>query len=304
MIDVRPEVAQAIMARRPVVALESTLIAHGLPWPANVRTARNAEAAVRAEGAVPATIAVVRGCAVVGLAEEELESIARDPDVLKAGRRDLPAAIAQRRTAATTVSATMFLAERVGIRLLATGGIGGAHRGAGLMGDISADLTELSRTAAAVVCAGAKAILDLPLTLEILETLAVPVVGFGTDDFPAFYIRSSGRPVSVRLDREEDVACFLRTHWQLDGGGVVIAQPPPADSALNPGEVERTLVRAEEEARERRITGGALTPFLLGRLAEMTNGRALQANEDLIVANARLTGRLARAWAAEDSQIR
>src|SRR5205085_1295192 len=197
-LDSHPEVAAALREGRPVVALESTLIAHGLPWPLNLETAREAEAAVRAEGAVPATIAVWQGRPTVGLDAGRLEELARRRDVLKASRRDLAAAVAQGRTAATTVSATMFLAHRAGVRVFATGGIGGAHRGDAW--DVSADLTELGRTPVAVVCAGAKSILDLPRTLEILETEAVPVVGYGTDQFPAFYVHSSGEPVSARVE--------------------------------------------------------------------------------------------------------
>jgi pseudouridine-5'-phosphate glycosidase len=291
--DVRPEVCAALREDRPIVALESTVIAQGLPWPLNLETARAVEAAVRAEGAVPATIAVWRGRATVGLADAELEELAQSKEVLKASRRDLAAAVAQGRTAATTVAATMFLAHRAGIRLFATGGIGGVHRGPDHEWDVSADLMELARTPVAVVCAGAKSILDLPRTLEVLETQGVPVVGYGTDEFPAFYLRSSGEPVSARVDSPAEAAALLDAHWRLYGGGVVLAQPLPAQVALAPTELESALVRAEEQARAAGIRGKALTPFLLARLAELTEGRTLRANQALLIANARLAARVA-----------
>jgi pseudouridine-5'-phosphate glycosidase len=294
VLDIRPEVAAAAN----VVALESTLIAHGLPWPLNLETAREAEAAVRAGGAVPATVAVWEGRPTVGLDAHQLEALARSAGVLKASRRDLARAVAQGRTAATTVAATMYLAHRAGIRLFATGGIGGAHRDRGQPWDISADLGELARTPVAVVCAGAKSILDIPRTLEILETQGVPVVGFGTDEFPAFYVRSSGRPVSARVDTPAEAAVLLDAHWALDGAGVVLAQPLPAEMALDPVEFEAALARAEELAAEAGESGPALTPFLLARLAEITGGKTLRANQALVIANARLAAEVAREVAA------
>jgi pseudouridylate synthase len=293
-LDVRPDVAEALASSRPVVALESTLIAHGLPWPLNVETARAAEAAVRDAGATPATVAVWNGRPTVGLNDAELVELARKAGVLKASRRDLATAVAKRLTAATTVSATMFLAHRAGIRLFATGGIGGAHRGETLQWDISADLIELARTPVAVVCAGAKSILDLPRTLEILETLGVPVVGYGTDEFPAFYVRSSGQPVSAHVDGPEEAATLLAAHWEMEGRGAVLAQPVPADVALSAEELETALVRAERQAEEVGVRGKELTPFLLARLAELTGGKSLHANRALIVANARLAALVAR----------
>src|SRR5438093_1582771 len=224
MLDVRPEIASALRANRPVVALESTLIAHGLPWPTNLESARAAEQAVRDRGAVPATIAVLHGQPVIGLSDAEIESLARDLHVQKASRRDLAPAIARKRTAATTVAATMALAHLAGIRVFATGGIGGAHREAW---DLSADLTELARTPVLVVCAGAKSILDLPRTLELLETLGVPVLGYGCDEFPAFYLRTSGEPVPARVDIPAEAAAVARAPSQLGAGGVVVAQPVP-----------------------------------------------------------------------------
>lgn len=297
-LDVRPAVAAALSEGRAVVALESTLIAHGLPWPTNLETALAAEAAVRAEGATPATLAVLRGRPTIGLSEQEIESLARESDVLKASTRDLALTIIQGRTAATTVAATMVLAHRAGIRLFATGGIGGAHRGVGLEWDISADLLELGRTPVAVVCAGAKSILDLPKTLEILETLSVPVIGWGVNSFPAFYLPSSGEALSGRLDAPDEAAALLRTHWRFGGAGVVIAQPLPAEVALDEVEFGVALMQAERAARTQDVRGKALTPFLLRQLAELTEGKTLRANRELIVANARLAARIACAMMA------
>jgi pseudouridine-5'-phosphate glycosidase len=297
MLDVRPEVAAAARDGRPVIALESTLIAHGLPWPLNLETARAAEAAVRAEGAVPATIAVWQGRPTVGLAEHEIEALARRRDVLKASRRDLATAVAQGLTAATTVAATMHLAHRTGLRFFATGGIGGVHRGAETSGDVSADLWELARVPVAVVCSGAKSVLDISRTLEALETQGVPVVGYGTDQFPAFYQRSSGRPVSAHVDTPEQAAAFVSAHWDLDGSGVVVAQPVAEHLALAREEMEQAVAEAEADAGARGIRGPALTPFLLANLAERTGARTLRSNQALVVANARLAARVALAFA-------
>ncbi|HEV3259740.1 MAG TPA: pseudouridine-5'-phosphate glycosidase [Gemmataceae bacterium] len=297
LLDVRPEVAAALSAGRPVVALESTLIAHGLPWPVNHETARAAEAAVREEGAVPATVVVWQGRPTIGLSAAEIETLAKGKDVLKASRRDLAAAVAQRRTAATTVAATMVIAHHAGIRLFATGGIGGAHRGSAHLWDISADLLELARTPVAVVCAGAKSVLDIPRTLEILETHGVPVLGYGTDQFPAFFMASSNEPVSARVDSAEQAAAVLAAHWALGGAGVVLAQPVAASAALEPGELDAALEQAESHATEAGVRGPALTPFLLNRLAQLTQGKTLQANQALVVANARLAAQVARALA-------
>jgi pseudouridine-5'-phosphate glycosidase len=300
--DVGPEVADALRDKRPVVALESTLIAHGLPWPINLDTARAAEAAIRAEGAIPATIAVLGGRPTVGLSDTEVEAFARSKDILKASRRDLCVAIAQQRDAATTVAATMALAHQAGIRVFATGGIGGAHPSpgsnpSGVNWDVSADLMELARTPVAVVCAGAKSILDLPRTLEILETNGVPVVGFGTDDFPAFYLRSSGLAVSARVDTPEEAAKLLAVHWDLGGAGAVIAQPLPDEVALNVEEFRSALSSANESAANAGVRGKALTPYLLRQLADLTGGKTLRANQVLVVENARLAARIARALA-------
>jgi len=295
-LDVRPQIEEAVAAGRPVVALESTLVAHGLPWPLNLETARAAEEAVRTEGAVPATIAVWNGTPTVGLSDGELEELAQCKGVLKASRRDLAVAVSQKRTAATTVAATMFLAHHAGIRLFATGGIGGVHRDAHPW-DISADLVELARTPVAVVCAGAKSILDIPRTLEFLETHGVPVVGFGSEEFPAFYVRSSGEPVTARVDTPWAAADLLATHWGLGGAGVVLAQPVGDQVAMEPDEFTVALTSAERLAVGVGVRGKELTPFLLGRLAEITHGQTLRANHILVIANARLAARVATALA-------
>jgi pseudouridine-5'-phosphate glycosidase len=295
MLETAPEVAAALEATRPVVALESALIAHGLPWPLNLETARAAEQAVREAGAVPATIAVLDGRLRVGVSDAELERLATEKGIAKASRRDLAAMVAQARTAATTVAATMFLAHGAGIRLFATGGIGGVHRGAADTFDISADLTELARTPVAVVCAGVKSILDIPRTLEALETCGVPVVGYGVDDCPGFYVAATGLKLDSCVDTPERAARLLEAHWELDGAGVVIPQPPPADVALDAAEFDAALHLAERDAHHAQVRGKTLTPFLLRRLAEITQGKTLKANQALVVANARLAAQIAGA---------
>ncbi len=294
LFNIRPDVAEAIRDHQPVVALESTLIVHGLPWPLNLETARAAEAAVRSEGAVPATIAVWEGRPTIGLNDNELQALAQKKNVLKASRRDVAVAIAKKLTAATTVAATMLLAHRAGIRLFATGGIGGAHRDTSRPWDISADLFELARTPVAVICAGAKSILDIPRTLEILETEGVPVVGYGTDEFPAFYVHSSGEPVSARVDTPAQAAALCRAHWSLGGGGVVLAQPVDRHVAMEPASFMSALSTAEKAAIGTGVRGKELTPFLLGRLAEITEGQTLRANHALVIANAKLAAQIAR----------
>ncbi len=298
LLDIRPEVADAIRGGRSVVALESTLIAHGLPWPWNLETAHQAEGAVRAEGAVPATVAVLNGRPTVGLTGDELHRLAQERDVIKASRRDLALAVARRATAATTVAGTMAIAHLAGIRVFATGGIGGAH-GSPHTWDISADLSELARTPVAVVCAGAKSILDIPRTLEILETQSVPVIGYRTDQFPAFFVPSSGEPTMVRVDTPVEAAEVLRAHWGLGGRGVVIAQPVDRRVALEPEVVRTALTEAERLALGGGVRGKDLTPFLLGRLADITDGQTLRANHALVIANARLAAQIAGAYAAD-----
>ena len=297
-LTVSDEVRAAVSAGRPVVALESTLIAHGLPWPVNLETARESESAIRAAGAVPATIAVLHGVPTVGLTDSQIVDLAQANGVRKAGRRDLGAAVALKQHAATTVSATMALAHAAGIRVFGTGGLGGAHRDAEPF-DISADLTELARTPVLVVCAGAKSILHLPRTLEILETLGVPVVGYSTDQFPTFYVRDTSPPlpVSARVDSARDAAALFAAHTRMGGGGAVLAQPCPADVAVPSAEFDRWLHEAEGAARAANVTGAKVTPFLLARLAELSGGRTLAANRPLIVANARLAAEVAVALA-------
>jgi len=291
MLTVRQEVQEALQQRRPVVTLESTLIAHGLPWPINVETALAAEDAVRAEGATPATIAVLHGKPTIGLSRDEITALGNDRTILKASRRDLAAAIAQSKSAATTVAATMWLAHRAGIRVMATGGIGGVHRGAELSFDVSADLIELARTPVCVVCAGAKSILDIPKTLEMLETLGVPVVGYRTDTFPAFYVRSSGLPVSARVDSPDDAARLVQAHFEI-GAGILLTQPAAEGVALSANEFAEAMEEAERSLGK--LRGPAVTPALLAKIAELTDGRSLRANRELIVANARLAAQVAR----------
>jgi len=298
LLDLHPDVAAALAAGRPVVALESTIISHGMPWPRNVETARAVEAAVRAEGAVPATIAVLGGRLKVGLDDDALAVLGRPGSgVVKASRRDLGWLVAQRRDGATTVAATMQIAALAGLRVFATGGIGGVHRGAERSFDVSADLQELARTPVAVVCAGAKSILDLGLTLEYLETHGVPVVGHGTDTLPAFWCRDSEHRVDHRLDTPGEIAALLGAHWSLGGGGVVVANPIPAEHALPRAAVDAAIAQALAEADAQRITGKAITPFLLQRVNALTGGDSLAANIQLVLANARLAAQIAAACA-------
>ena len=290
------EVAAALQAGRAVVALESTLIAHGMPWPANVETARRLEAEVRAHGAAAATIAVLGGKLCVGLSGAQLDDLARrGPAIAKASRRDLPWLIAQGQDGATTVAATMIIAAMAGIRLFATGGIGGVHRGAAQSFDISADLQELARTDVAVVCAGAKAILDLPRTLELLETLGVLVLGFRTSELPSFYSVDSGLLLGHRVDDVGELAAIVGAHLAapLGGGGILVCNPIPLEAALPRAEIEPVIGAALEEARRQGVTGKALTPFLLARLAVLTGGRSVAANRALALHNARVGGQLA-----------
>lgn len=279
------------------VALESTLIAHGLPWPDNLETARASEDAVRAAGAEPATIAVLGGEVRVGLGAEELERLARAStgSVLKAGRRDLAWAVARGLDAATTVGATLWVARRAGIGAMATGGLGGVHRGAGRTFDVSADLDELARAdGMLVVCSGVKSILDVPATLEVLETRGVLVVGYGTGEFPAFTSVSSGLAVEARVDSPAEAADLVRAHRRLGlPGAVVLAQPPPAGLALPGEEMESALAEALGRAGREGVAGKAITPFLLDAIREATGGRSLAVNKALIVANARLAGEVA-----------
>ena len=303
LISVRSDIAAALAANAPVVALESTVIAHGLPRPHNLDTALEMEAAVRRAGALPATIAVLDGQLVVGLTAEQIGFIAKTANAAKASSSDLSAILASRRTGATTVAATVYIAARAGISIVATGGIGGAHRGSESTFDVSADLTELARTPVAVVCSGAKVILDLPKTVEMLETLGVPVVGYSTSEFPAFYSRESGLPLQHRVDTEDEAARLICVHRSLGrlalGGtspGMLIVNPPPARKALPRDQVEALISRAVAEAEAAGIRGKAVTPFLLKRLADDSGGKTLETNMALLVANASLAARIAVAY--------
>jgi pseudouridine-5'-phosphate glycosidase len=293
-----PEIADALAAGRPVVALESTIITHGMPFPQNLDMARRVEAIVRAAGALPATVAIMDGAFRVGLADADLARLAETgPAAAKASRRDVAALLTAGVPAGTTVATTMQAAEMAGIGVFATGGIGGVHRGAELSFDVSADLQELSRTPVAVVCAGAKAILDLPRTLEVLETLGVPVIGYGTDDFPAFWTRSSGLKASQRLDTPEAVAALIDTQFRLGLGGVLIGNPIPEADALDADDIAQAIERALADAARAGITGKATTPYLLQRIFELTGGRSLTSNIALVENNARLAAAIAVALA-------
>lgn len=291
-LAIGPEITQALNAGRPVVALESALITHGLPRPLNLEVAREMEEAVRQEGAVPATVAVLDGRPWVGLSPEQMERLASEPSPAKISLRDLPVAVARGATGGTTVAATMHLAYRAGLRVFATGGIGGVHRGH--PEDVSADLPALASIPMVVVCAGAKAILDLPRTLEMLETLGVPVVGYRTDTFPAFTSPTSGLPLSLRADSPEEVAAMARARDALGlRAALLVAVPVPEDAAIPWKEAEAEIEAAVAEAEREGIRGPALTPYLLSRLAQQTDGRSLRANRALLVQNARIAACIA-----------
>ncbi len=296
-LNLAPEVRAALEAHRPVVALESTVISHGLPWPENLELARRMEARVRADGATPATIAILKGEVKVGLTDSEIEHLARAPGIMKVSRRDYPVAVAQKRDGATTVAGTMIAAHWAGIKVFATGGIGGVHRGAGT--DVSADLPELAHTPVVVVCAGAKAILDLPATLEWLETHGVPVVGYGTDEFPAFYSRESGLKLDARADSPAEAAAIARAMWELGfGGGMLVCVPCPAEAARAREEMEGVISTALREAEAQGIRGKAVTPFLLARVSELTHGESKAANLALLENNARVAAEIAVAMSS------
>ena len=297
-MDVAPEVAEALAEGRAVVALESTIVTHGMPYPQNVETARRVEAAVREQGAVPATIAVLKGRIKVGLNEADLEALDTDPSCVKASGRDLAVAMVRGVSAGTTVSSTMLIAARAGIRVFATGGIGGVHRGAEESFDISADLTELGVTEVAVVCAGMKSILDIPKTLEYLETMRVPVIAYGADEFPAFFARDSGLASDHRLDSPQDLAAAVAIHFTLGTGtGLLIANPIPEEAAIPGAEIEAVIREAVAEAEAQGISRKEVTPFLLDRVNRATEGRSLAANIALVLNNARLAAQIAKALA-------
>jgi len=292
--DFKDEVKVALEGGRPVVALESTLISHGFPYPENLEVAGEVEEIIRRYGVVPATIAIIKGKIKVGLTRGELEFMATSKDILKASRRDLAVIVAKGLNGATTVAATMMVAERAGIKVFATGGIGGVHRGAEKTFDISADLQELARTPVAVVCSGAKAILNLLLTLEYLETMGVPIIGFRTDEFPAFYCRESGLKVDYVVNDEKEAAGIIRTMQDLGiGGGMIIANPVPEEYALSMEYMNEMIEEAIGAAEKEGIKGKKLTPYLLNKIKELTGGKSLKANIELVKNNARVAAKIA-----------
>lgn len=300
-LDVKPEVAEAIAQGKPVVALESTIISHGMPYPQNVETALQVEKIIRENGAVPATIAIIGGRLKAGLTPEEIEYFGKKGQAIaKASRRDLAVLCARGQDGATTVTTTMIIAHMAGISMFATGGIGGVHRGAETTMDISADLEELARTPVMVVCAGAKSILDLGLTLEYLETHGVPVIGYGTEELPAFYTRTSGFPVDYRVDTPEELAAAFRAQNDMAlGGGMLVTNPIPEAYSMDPAVINGAIDQAVTECREKGIHGKGITPFLLARVAELTGGDSLASNIQLVYNNAKL----AAATACELSKL-
>ena len=294
-LEISPEVRAALAEGKPVVALESTIISHGMPYPQNVETAMNVERIVRENGAVPATIAIIGGKLKAGLSAEEIEYLGRKGyDVTKASRRDLPVLVSRGEDGATTVATTMIIAAMAGIRVFATGGIGGVHRGAEVTMDISADLEELAHTPVLVVCAGAKSILDLGLTLEYLETKGVPVIGYGTDELPAFYTRKSGFGVDYRLDTPDEVAAAFRAKLEMGlGGGMLVTNPIPEPYSMDPDVINRAIDEAVAEAKARGIKGKQTTPFLLAKIKDLTGGDSLASNIRLVYNNAALAAQVA-----------
>ena len=294
-LDLSPEVAAAMAAGKPVVALESTIISHGMPYPQNVETALRVEQTIRDNGAVPATVAVIGGRLKAGLTPEEIEYLGKKGrDVAKASRRDLPVLVARGADGATTVTTTMIIAALAGIRVFATGGVGGVHRGAETTMDISADLEELARTPVMVICAGAKSILDLGLTLEYLETKGVPVIGYGTEELPAFYTRKSGFKVDYRIDTPEELAAAFRTKLELGlGGGMLVTNPIPEEYSMDPERINAAIDEAVAEANRLGIKGKETTPFLLAKIKDITGGDSLASNIQLVLNNARLAAKVA-----------
>lgn len=293
-LEINPEVEKALREGRPVVALESTIISHGMPYPRNVETALNVEKIIRDNGAVPATIAILKGKLKVGLTREEVEYLGKTKGVVKTSRRDIPFICAKGLDGATTVASTMIIAALAGIKVFVTGGIGGVHRGAPQTFDISADLQELANTNVAVVCAGAKSILDIGLTLEYLETNGVPVVGFGTEELPAFYTRKSGFGVDYRVDTEEELAKAVKAKWDLGlKGGMVIANPIPEKYEMDYDTINKAIKEALKELDEKGIKGKESTPFLLAKVKEITGGASLESNIQLVYNNAKVGAKLA-----------
>jgi pseudouridine-5'-phosphate glycosidase len=293
-LDINPEVKTALEQGKPVVALESTIISHGMPYPKNVATALYVEKIIRDKGAVPATIAILSGKLKVGLTEEEIEYLGKAPNVIKASRRDIPYIVSKKLDGATTVASTMIVASLAGIKVFATGGIGGVHRGATETFDISADLEELANTNVAVVCAGAKSILDIGLTLEYLETHGVPVVGYQTEEMPAFYTRKSGYKVDYKLDTPEEIAKMLKAKWDLGlKGGMVVANPIEEQYQMDYDIITDAINKAVKQADEKGIKGKDTTPFLLAKVKEITGGNSLESNIMLVYNNASLGAKIA-----------
>ena len=295
------EIARALQINIPIVALESTVITHGLPYPQNIQLARDMEAAIRSEGATPATVAMINGKIRVGLSDEELARLAETKSPLKVSHRDFATAIVKKASGGTTVAGTMLAAHQARIKVFATGGIGGVHRENSF--DISTDLRALAEIPMIVVCAGAKAILDLPATLEYLETMGVPVVGYQTDKFPEFYSRDGNLDVSVRLDSPQEIAEFAQAHWSLGlRSAVLVTNPIPVTDAIPKSEMEPIIHQASKEATEQKIHGQALTPYLLQRISELTNEKSLQANLALLLNNARLAAQIAKAMVSNQQK--
>jgi len=302
-MDINKEVLDGLRYYKPIVALESTIISHGMPYPQNIETALSLEKIIRDNGAIPATMGIINGRIKVGLNSEEMEFLAASKDIIKTSRRDIPYVVGLGLSGGTTVAATMIFAQYAGIRVFATGGMGGVHRGAGKSFDISADLTELSYTNVAVVCAGVKAILDIGLTLEKLETLGVPVIGYGTDDFPAFYTRKSGFKVPIRVDNPRDCAKILKTKWDLKlDGGVIIANPIPEQDEADKENIDKAIADALIEADKNGITGKAVTPYLLDKVKEITAGKSLEANMALVRNNACVAAQIAVEYSKLDNE--
>jgi len=299
-IEISEEIQDSIKGNGPVVALESTIISHGMPFPQNLETALEVESIIRKEGAIPATIAVVEGRIKIGLSNLELEQFAQKTKTVKVSSRDLPLAISQKQDGGTTVAATMICARMAGISIFATGGIGGVHRGSEKTMDISGDLMELARTNVAVVCAGIKSILDIPRTLEYLETQRVPVIGYRTDEFPAFYTTTSGYSVQSRINTAEEIARCMKVKWELGlEGGMVIANPVLREDAMDEEVIEDAITKSLKEASEKGIDGKAVTPFLLERISQLTDGESLKTNIALVCNNALVGAKIASAYGNE-----
>ena len=299
-MDISEEIQDSIKEKGPVVALESTIISHGMPFPQNLETALEVERIIRKEGAIPATIAVVEGRIKIGLSNLELEQFAQGTKTVKVSSRDLPLAISQKQDGGTTVAATMICARMAGISIFVTGGIGGVHRGSEKTMDISGDLMELARTNVAVVCAGIKSILDIPRTLEYLETQGVPVIGYRTDEFPAFYTTTSGYSVQSRINTAEEIARCMKVKWELGlEGGMVIANPVLREDAMDEEVIEEAITKSLKEASEKGIDGKAVTPFLLERISQLTDGESLKTNIALVCNNALVGAKIASAYGNE-----